>query len=412
MNKKVFNNTNLLISSIGVSSIGDTVFNIAIMWVVYQETHSALSASLIGVIWHLSSTLVSPFAGTLVDRKSPKNIMIGAYLFSGLVCLLLVIGYYVLPQYVTALIYLLVFLLNSIYSFVLPAKNKMLGYILPKEKIVTTNGTITSVNQVSDLIGNSISGFLLGAVGLAGSILLNSFTFFIAALLVGRLTILAHGNKESSLNKKDYSANNSKKNSYKQDLLQGFKVVLGNKTITKLVILVLLINVSSLIGPLYVVLVSEQLDGGPAAFGIIQGVGVLGGITGGLVMRYIKKLLRPGIGLSVSWIIAGIMIIVISHTTSITLACILFFVISLFFIIGNVFFSSLMILLVPDEYRGRVGGVTFSLSIILIPFATLVGGFLTDLYNVSVVFTYAGLWIIIIGFLAITFKEVRTLEKI
>ncbi|MCB5935786.1 hypothetical protein LI012_10345 [Caldibacillus thermoamylovorans] len=47
---KILDNRNLLISSIGVSSIGDTVFNITIMWFIYQETQSAISTSIIGVL--------------------------------------------------------------------------------------------------------------------------------------------------------------------------------------------------------------------------------------------------------------------------------------------------------------------------------------------------------------------------
>lgn len=265
---KILDNRNLLISSIGVSSIGDTVFNITIMWFIYQETQSAISTSIIGVLWHLTSIFISPFAGTFVDRHTPNRVLLWSYFASGLICILLVLGYIIL-EYRDFVIYSSVFLLNSINTFIMPAKNRTLGKIVQKEKIPQVNGLIVSVNQISDIIGNSISGLLIGILGFAGSILFDSITFFIASLLISNLKI-KRLHKDQNIT--GFVETNQYKGNYKKDLIDGIKFILRHRTMGKLVLLVLLINISSLVGPLYIILVNEQFKGGPTEYGILPPV--------------------------------------------------------------------------------------------------------------------------------------------
>lgn len=403
---KILDNSNLLISSIGVSSIGDTVFNITIMWFIYQETQSAISTSIIGVLWHLTSIFISPFAGTFVDRHTPNRVLLWSYFASGLICILFVLGYIIL-EYRDFVIYSSVFLLNSINTFIMPAKNRTLGKIVQKEKIPQVNGLIVSVNQISDIIGNSISGLLIGILGFAGSILFDSITFFIASLLISHLKI-KRLHKDQNIT--GFVETNQYKGNYKKDLIDGIKFILRHRTMGKLVLLVLLINISSLVGPLYIILVNEQFKGGPTEYGILQIFGALGSIIGGLSIKYFNKLISPGKGLFVSWIIAGILMAFLSVTSLMIVGYIIFFFYCFFLVLGNIIFSSLKIVLVEDKYRGRIEGVTYSLSSILIPLSTLLGGILAEYTNVSIVFTFSGLWIVLVGIIFFFDKELKQLK--
>ncbi|MCM3055873.1 MULTISPECIES: MFS transporter [Bacillaceae] len=403
---KILDNSNLLISSIGVSSIGDTVFNITIMWFIYQETQSAISTSIIGVLWHLTSIFISPFAGTFVDRHTPNRVLLWSYFASGLICILFVLGYIIL-EYRDFVIYSSVFLLNSINTFIMPAKNRTLGKIVQKEKIPQVNGLIVSVNQISDIIGNSISGLLIGILGFAGSILFDSITFFIASLLISHLKIKR---LDKDQNITGFVETNQYKGNYKKDLIDGIKFILRHRTMGKLVLLVLLINISSLVGPLYIILVNEQFKGGPTEYGILQILGALGSIIGGLSIKYFNKLISLGKGLFVSWIIAGILMAFLSVTSLMIVGYIIFFFYCFFLVLGNIIFSSLKIVLVEDKYRGRIEGVTYSLSSILIPLSTLLGGILAEYTNVSIVFTFSGLWIVFVGIIFFFDKELKQLK--
>src|SRR5579885_1202079 len=51
-----------------ISTLGDTFFNLAVMWVIYAQSGSALQTALISVIWHISSIVFGPFAGAVADR--------------------------------------------------------------------------------------------------------------------------------------------------------------------------------------------------------------------------------------------------------------------------------------------------------------------------------------------------------
>src|SRR5438067_13515395 len=84
---RVLRNRTLLLlwSGQSVSMIGDTFFNLAIMWVIYTQSGSALQTSLIQVVWHLDSIIFGPLAGIFADRWDRKRIMVVANLLSAVV---------------------------------------------------------------------------------------------------------------------------------------------------------------------------------------------------------------------------------------------------------------------------------------------------------------------------------------
>lgn len=106
---------------------------------------------------------------------------------------------------------------------------------------------------------------LIGILGFAGSILFDSITFFIASLLISHLKI-KRLHKDQNIT--GFVETNQYKGNYKKDLIDGIKFILRHRTMGKLVLLVLLINISSLVGPLYIILVNEQFKGGPTEYGI------------------------------------------------------------------------------------------------------------------------------------------------
>jgi DHA3 family macrolide efflux protein-like MFS transporter len=67
------------------SIIGDTFFNLAVTWVIYAQSHSALRTSLIQVVWHLDRIIFSPLAGICADRWDRKRIMVLTNVLSAVV---------------------------------------------------------------------------------------------------------------------------------------------------------------------------------------------------------------------------------------------------------------------------------------------------------------------------------------
>lgn len=68
-----------------VSGLGDTLFDIAIMWLMYVRTGSALRTGIIGVIYQISAVVLAPLGGVYADRWDHKRTMLAVSLLSAVI---------------------------------------------------------------------------------------------------------------------------------------------------------------------------------------------------------------------------------------------------------------------------------------------------------------------------------------
>ena len=58
----------------------------------------------------------------------------------------------------------------------------------------------------------------------------------------------------------------------------------------------------------------------------------------------------------------------------------------------NIILNSVQILIIPDEYRGRVSTLLQAISVVLIPLSNFLGGIIVDIFGANYVFLFCGLW--------------------
>lgn len=58
----------------------------------------------------------------------------------------------------------------------------------------------------------------------------------------------------------------------------------------------------------------------------------------------------------------------------------------------NIILNSVQILIIPDEYRGRVSTLLQGISVVLIPLSNFLGGIIADIFGANYVFLFCGLW--------------------
>lgn len=58
----------------------------------------------------------------------------------------------------------------------------------------------------------------------------------------------------------------------------------------------------------------------------------------------------------------------------------------------NIILNSVQILIIPDEYRGRVSTLLQAISVVLIPLSNFLGGIIADIFGANYVFLFCGLW--------------------
>ncbi|KIL51546.1 hypothetical protein KP77_10580 [Jeotgalibacillus alimentarius] len=202
----------LLLSSIGITSIGSWIYFIALNLMIFNETGSAAAVGLLYIIRPAAALLTTFWCGSLVDRVQKKRLMFWLTLLQSL----LVTGVGILSDTLW-ISYLFVFLLQMCSSILQPAGMSFTALLIPGDKLHRFNAIRSLLDSGAFLVGPAIAGLLLMNGSAVTAIFINS-----VALLVSAMFILVISFKE----RPDASDMQSKSFSIKTDLMSDWKSTL------------------------------------------------------------------------------------------------------------------------------------------------------------------------------------------
>lgn len=410
MDTTLFRNKNLLTLWTGqtVSIIGDAFFNLAVMWVVFEQTSSVLSSAMVGVIWHLSSVFFAPLGGILADKFDRKMLLIIIHLLSALITLILGIVTLILNALPISLAFISIVIVNALSIFVYPVESSIIPDIVERKQLSQVSGFFTTIAKTAHLVGTALAGFLVAGVGAGWALNLDALSFVFVAICIAFMRLP----KRESEFKKQKSQKFSYNLNIISDIKSGLAYINGMKVIKSIILLSILVNMAGFIGALYPALVQTQLNAGASVFGYIQAVAVVGGILGGIVAASLSNKIKIGRLLFLSWLTAGFCTIVIGLSTLIWLTNVSLFIRTLAITISSVHLYTIQISLVETNYRGRVDGLIRSLSTILMPLTTLLAGILGDIIGVSILFVISGVMTITVSLISLTLPDIRNAHTI
>lgn len=172
-----------------ISLTGTWMNQTAIMWLVYQLTHSAFLLGLVGFIGHAPALLLSPFAGVWVDRLHRIRLLMATQVLSLIHSLLLaalVFSGHASFEWLAGLS----IVQGIINAFEMPSRH-ILPVMLAEQRehlpvIISLNSSLFNLGR---LIGPTLAGFVIAAWGSGFCFLLDGVSFLavIFALLAMRL---------------------------------------------------------------------------------------------------------------------------------------------------------------------------------------------------------------------------------
>lgn len=403
--RRVFHNRAWLLiwSGQSVSTVGDAFFNLAVMWVVYIQTGSALQTAIIQVVWHLSSTLLGPFAGIWADRGNRKHILILTNALSaavvGIVAALLFTHGSISPL----LVFLAIFLLNSLNTFSAPTTFSIMPELVGKELLTTASGLLSSAEQGAFFLGSALAGVTIAIAGAGWAVMIDAFSFLCAAFSIAAAKLPGRA-------KDTTSSTAEKRPTFLHEVIDGWRVIIDQPVTRVLVALVVLINVASFMGPLMPALVHLRLQGGAGAYSFLEAMGIIGGIVGGVLAGTLERQIGVGRLLALGWSLAGVCVLGIAVSTSLPLTAALETVVAFGLTAGSVSINALLQTLLPENYRGRVFALMTGMAVIAIPLSALLGGWLADLLGPAPLFAIAGVWILGIAVLTWSNLHIRAAQ--
>jgi MFS family permease len=194
----------------GISMIGTWVQNIAMGWLVYRLTGSALLLGTVVFALQVPSLLITPFAGVLVDRFDRRKVLMVSQVLPMITSFIL--AALVLTNAITVGLILTIAVANGvILAFDTPFRQAFVPDIVTRpEDLGNAIALNSSQYNLARFIGPPIGGFLIVLIGEGWCFFINGLSF--AASLVALIMI-----KTKSLRR------NTSKASVVAQLVEGIK---------------------------------------------------------------------------------------------------------------------------------------------------------------------------------------------
>lgn len=373
-----YRNYRLFFAGQSISLIGTWMQRIAMPWLVYNLTGSALLLGVVAFAGQIPIFILSPVAGVLTDRWNRYKVLLITQIMSAVQAFVLAALCLSGIIQVWHLIVLSI-ILGCTNAFDVPARHSFVIDMVEKKEHL---GNAIALNSLmfngARLIGPSIAGILLASTSEGVCFLINaiSYLFVIISLLMMRLNL-----KETIIKEKKIL----------KDLREGLTYVFGFAPIKYIIIL---LTISSLMGMSYSTLMpifaKDILHGDSRTYGFLMGAAGFGALLGALYLASMEKVLKLGRIVPAAAFLFGISLVIISFTRVFSLSLLLMVFIGMGLMLQNAASNTILQTITDDDKRGRVMSF-YTMSIIgTAPFGSLLAGFLARTIGTPVTILIGG----------------------
>jgi len=377
--KKLWNrNFKILWQGQFISDFGNAAFSLALGFWVYSVTKSTALMGVILACFSVPRVIVGPFAGAVADRLSRKWIIVLADLARGTLYTLmgLTVFFRVFPFNA---IYALAILAGCCDSFFEPALASAIPDIVPVDDLSKANAARSVSTTFTQLVGNSLSGWLYAILGAPILILVNGVSFLYAAVtqLFMKIPFVNAGVQRKHI---------------LRETADGVKYAFGQKSLRTLMITCMFVNFFAVMGlTLLIPMFSSTQGFGTAMYGIMMAAFTGGAVAGMVVLSVLK--IKPG---QRSTLFCAAILAMVLCMAPIGLIFNVYWLLPLTFVAGvsnaivNMMIQTIMQATVPSENRGKVFGILGTVSGALMPLAMAASGVAAALFGLrpTIVFSF------------------------
>ena len=363
-----------------LSNLGDGMRLAALPLAAVSITRDPLAVTAAGALAFLPMVLAGPVVGVVVDRVDRRKLMIVGQLARGLVVGTLAVwiaaGDLSLP-----VLYAAAFLLGLGEVFVDTASQAAIPMLAPPGPggLEAANGTLIAAETVlNDVAGAPVGAFLF-AIGAAVPFFGDAASFLLGAVLLSMVrTPLQMERLEAHAPVLD-------------EIWEGLVLLWRDRLLRGLAIGVSLVNVTlSAVAGVLVLFAIDDLGLSEAGFGLLLGVGAVGGVVGSLVASSIARRLGRPAAMSITGFLVAVAVGLVAFAQTAAVAAALQFVTFFSVVVFNVIGRSLRQAVTPDRLLGRIVASFRVIAAIGVPVGAVLGGIVAGLTSVRTVFALAG----------------------
>jgi MFS family permease len=359
-------NYRLFFGGQGISMIGTWMQQIAMNWLVYRLTQSALLLGVVGFTSRIPTFLLASLAGVLADRWNRHRIIVFTQTFSMIQAMVLAI--LVLTETVAVWhIISLSLMLGFINALDIPARQSfVIEMIERKEDLGNAIALNSSMVNGARLIGPSVAGILIATLGEGMCFLLNGLSFI--AVIVALLAMKIRPKKKVAQNPRIF-----------EGLKEGFSYAFGFPPIRSVLLLLALVSLMGMPFTILMPIFAETiLHGGPKALGFLMGATGVGAIAGSIYLASRRSVLGLGMIIVISASLFGIGLIAFSLSRLFWLSLLMMLVTGFGMMVQMASSNTVLQTLVEEDKRGRVMSFYTMAFMGMVPFGSLLAGGLAN----------------------------------
>lgn len=358
-------NLRLYLSGQAISLIGTWMQITAQSWVVWQLSKSEAALGLVGMMGSLPLLVLGPIAGVWADRLDRRKILINTQTVAMILAMILA----VLVQFHWVQlwhVYILAFTLGCVSALDMPSQQAFIGDMVGMEQIRKAVVVNSMIVQVSRILGPTLAGLVVQAIGAAPAFWLNGLSF--VAVIVSLFAVRA--------NQVHRPAQDQGKGNFRE----GVRFALGQPRVLDLMLLTALITCfgfsNSQILPAFA---DRVLHGDAGLYGSMMGASGIGALISVLfIVPLGQRVKRTGLMLVAAVTLAGLSFAATSFSHAAWTAMLAYFFSGLPIPLVMTTNGGLIQVLAPGQMRARLVTLYLMLSFGLQPLANLWVGFLAE----------------------------------
>ena len=329
-----------------ISQVGNSMQQMAVSWLLYDMTRSALQLGLNGAFRAVPMIVLGLFGGTMADRFDRRRVLFVTQTI--LMVLAFLLGFLAQTGHVKVWhVYALTLLAAIVQSVDIPTRQALVPSLVPRSALPNAIALNSLLWKSTILLGPSLAGIAISTVGTDGAFYANALSFL--AVVVALFFM------------KSTSAGTVSAGGFVRDLQQGLSYVGTQKIILAIMLMEAFSSVFGLDPAMLTIFARDVLRVGASGLGFLQSARGLGAILGSAFLVAIGNARSQGKVLVFSAIVYGLSFALFGLSHYFSLSLLLIFVTGAADTIWGAVRSTILQTNTPDYLQGRVMGV-FGLS--------------------------------------------------
>ena len=376
----------LLLSSLAVSSLGDWMYNVALLAFVYERTESPTWLAATTAARILPIVVLGPIGGVIADRYDRRRIIIA----SDLLCAVLMVALagvvaLDLPLVLAPLVAAAATLASAAHP---PAVAASTPRLVDASALQRANAARVAVGQAAIVAGPAIGAGVLAVSSPAVAIFVNAATFLVSVALV---TAIPAGPAFRP-------GNEGEQAHLLTDLREGVDALRGAPAALRMIAADIVCSAVYGILTVTLVLVAGRVGAGPSGYGLLIGAFGVGGLIGAAVASRLDGVhWRRTLGIAL--VLVGLPVAALGVAQTLWVALALGLVGGTGAVVAEVLSETALPRLLDDEVLARAYGLALPAALSGIVVGSLIGGPLVALLGLTGALVATGTGVLVLAFL-------------